>query len=481
MTSQLAKNSGEISEEFSPITHHIHKNSILTEVNDDFFAWFVSRFKVTNDIPNFTALLSKLTSREVRMMTARSFIPILPYPATLMDSIYTSMMNFKDVLHQRGESSGALWCDEGVYCLAKDIQLLKPELFGSKFLGLGPFHWSKIIMGAIGKWLNPSGIGEALKKSGVFADDVALSSVLKGGDYMKAKDGINMIAESITILRLQYEAFLESDEFILCKEEIDLDGIEFDIVQQVLTKVYDNSDGNDFESCWESYKVSLDRLHKAFLEFKGSNHGNENFLYWELFLKDMFPCARDFEVSVRTGNWELFLSAVERSLGIFFGTGKPNYSRYGALFYQDCLDVQRKFPALHKHFKDGNFVCYLSERKGSAIGFDQALEKAYNFTAKAAGGIIGSTRQKEAVALWNIIKHHKDLFVSFLKVTVDIGEHQGELNHLHHEFNLKSAGKGKSRVEKLVNYIETVGNPFEVDSSAKLINLTSREVVENTE
>ena len=452
----------------------------MTEVNDDFFAWFVSRLKGTNDIPNFTALLSKLTSREVRMMTARSFIPILPYPATLMDSIYTSMMNFKDVLHQIGESSGALWCDEGVYCLAKDIQLLKPELFGSIFLGLGPFHWSKIIMGAIGKWLNPSGIGEALKKSGVFAADVALSSVLKGGDYMKAKDGINIIAESI--LRLQYEAFLESDEFILCKEEIDLDGIEFDIVQQVLTKVYDNSDGNDFESCWESYKVSLDRLHKAFLEFKGSNHENENFLYWELFLKDMFPCARDLEVSVRTGNWELFLSAVERSLGIFFGTGKPNYSRYGALFYQDCLDVQRKFPALHKHFKDGNFVCYLSERKGSAIGFDQALEKAYNFTAKAAGGIIGSTRQKEAVALWNIIKHHKDLFVSFLlKETADTGEHQGELNHLHHEFNLKSAGKGKSRVEILINYIETVGNPFEVDSSAKLINLTSREVVENTE
>ena len=155
MTSQLAKNSGEISEEFSPITHHIHKNSILTEVNDDFFAWFVSRLKGTNDIPNFTALLSKLKSREVRMMTARSFIPILPYPATLMDSIYTSMMNFKDVLHQRGESSGVLWCDEGVYCLAKDIQLLKPELFGSIFLGLGPFHWSKIMMGAIGKWLNP--------------------------------------------------------------------------------------------------------------------------------------------------------------------------------------------------------------------------------------------------------------------------------------------------------------------------------------
>ena len=141
-------------------------------------------------------------------------------------------------------------------------------------------------MGPIGKWLNPSGIGESLKKSGVFAADVALSSVLKGGDYMKAKDGINMIAESI--LRLQYEAFLESDEFILCKEEIDLDDREYDIAQ-VLNKVYDNSDENGFQSCWESYKVSLDRLHKAFLQFKGSNHANENFLHWDIFLRDMFP------------------------------------------------------------------------------------------------------------------------------------------------------------------------------------------------
>ena len=31
---------------------------------------------------------------------------------------------------------------------------------------------------------------------------------------------MNLITEAI--LRLQYEAFLESDEFILCKEEIDL-------------------------------------------------------------------------------------------------------------------------------------------------------------------------------------------------------------------------------------------------------------------
>ena len=48
-------------------------------------------------------------------------------------------------------------------------------------------------------------------------------------------------------------------------------------------------------------------------------------------------------------------------------------------------------------------------------------------------------------------------------------------------FNLKSVEKSKSRVDKLVDYIKTVGNPFDVHSPAQLINLTSRVVVANTE
>ena len=111
MTCHLAKNSGVINGDFVPITNYKNKDSVLSEVI------FFSRLEGTNDLPNFTALLSKLSSRDIRIMTVKSFIPILPYQATMMDSIYTSMLNFKDVLHQRGETSGALWCDEGVYCL----------------------------------------------------------------------------------------------------------------------------------------------------------------------------------------------------------------------------------------------------------------------------------------------------------------------------------------------------------------------------
>ena len=46
-------------------------------------------------------------------------------------------------------SYGVIWCDEGVYEVAKELQLLKPLLFGSIFIGMGPFHMEKIVMSCL--------------------------------------------------------------------------------------------------------------------------------------------------------------------------------------------------------------------------------------------------------------------------------------------------------------------------------------------
>jgi len=45
--------------------------------------------------------------------------------------------------------------------------------------------------------------------------------------------------------------------------------------------------------------------------------------------------------------------------------------------------------------------------RGSGVPFDQGLEQCFNRPAKVNGGIIGVTQKKEAVALWEIIKHKK--------------------------------------------------------------------------
>ena len=50
------------------------------------------------------------------------------------------MKNFQDILKQPELPYGPLWCDQGVYRIAKEIQLLKSDEFDNIFVGLGGFH-----------------------------------------------------------------------------------------------------------------------------------------------------------------------------------------------------------------------------------------------------------------------------------------------------------------------------------------------------
>ena len=117
---------------------------------------------------------------------------------------------------------------------------------------------------------------------------------------------------------------------------------------------------------------------------------------------------------------------------LFFSFGRTNYCRWGTLFLEDCLDIQRKFPGIYRCFNDDGWVMYHT-RQCSRI--DMALEKCYNKPAKVAGGIIGMNRQKEAVALWNLLKHEKDIHVTQLLEWCNLGDKDDSELSLHHEFN----------------------------------------------
>ena len=134
VVSNLGKKSAEIEEGFNPIKFHDNSNTAVCFLNEEYFLWWACRYFVlhmNNDldesdhllIPSCIAVKSRIIM-EKSVMTQSSFMPVLPYPATSMDSIFTMMLNFQDILLQRDERSGVLWCDEGVYCLAKEIQML---------------------------------------------------------------------------------------------------------------------------------------------------------------------------------------------------------------------------------------------------------------------------------------------------------------------------------------------------------------------
>ena len=129
-------------------------------IDSDYFLWTINRYskKTTPDddyVPRFTAAKS-ITVSNAFHPTTTILTPILPYPATSYDAVFTTMVNFQDALKQRGDAYGALWADEVVYRIAKEIQLLKSDQFNNIFLGLGGFHMEKIVLACLGAYLEHS-------------------------------------------------------------------------------------------------------------------------------------------------------------------------------------------------------------------------------------------------------------------------------------------------------------------------------------
>ena len=90
-------------------------------------------------------------------------------------------------------------------------------------------------MASMGKFLEDSGIAEALYKSGAFLQGATETSIMKGGDYVVGKNGMNLIAEVIN--RLQYEAFLENETYNMIKGFLNEEEIDFAISQTYDTEI----------------------------------------------------------------------------------------------------------------------------------------------------------------------------------------------------------------------------------------------------
>ena len=193
-----------------------------------------------------------------------------------------------------------------------------------------------------------------------------------------------------------------------------------------------NSKQQEINYHWSQYRILLASFQVDIDKFiqKGKEN-SELFHYWDLFVNQIIPVARNLIQAHREGNWPLYLSAVRSAIPLFFAFNHTNYSRW-TFFFKDCLNLEETFPLIYQEFIAGNFV-RLTQCKRSAIPMDKANEKEYDKVAKGGGGVIGITPRKEAVAQWKLINHEKVEYLRFLQELCDIDE-DGEYN-LHHEFS----------------------------------------------
>ena len=87
-------------------------------------------------------------------------------------TVDTSLKNFQDILAQLEQSNMAITCDEGVFRIAKEIQLRHMDEFSNIVICLGPFHMIKIVQACIGNYIDGSGAVPIWTQNEIFAVNV---------------------------------------------------------------------------------------------------------------------------------------------------------------------------------------------------------------------------------------------------------------------------------------------------------------------
>ena len=189
-------------------------------------------------------------------------------------------------------------------------------------------------------------------------------------------------------------------------------------------------------------------------------------------------CSKNRHV-VSLQDWYLHMSSVNRAIDLCFVSDRINYKRWLPIYYEDCLALPQRFPKMHSSFVKGDFVVRHTQRRGSAVPVDQALEKAYKKPAKSSDGIIGFTRRKEAVCKWNLIKHEKAKYRSHLYDVCQMADDEDQYS-LHYEFSERTSKSDSDSVKSLMRNIKQRGNPFDLEQPSRIRNIATGAILEKS-
>ena len=157
-----------------------------------------------NNAPSWAGCHSIIsTANDIPIMKV-GFLPIIPHPITDIQTVYTCLKNCDSIASQLQQKTLPVVCDEGVYHLVTKIYLQEPGICSRLLPMLGGFHFAKTALHCAGKFVKGSGVEDIFIESGVFGPKTA-DSVLNGKHYYRSLDGLTMLSDSIS--RLKMHAF----------------------------------------------------------------------------------------------------------------------------------------------------------------------------------------------------------------------------------------------------------------------------------
>ena len=195
-----------------------------------------------------------------------------------------------------------MFCHEGVFHTVADRLASEPDTFVDTYGMLGGFHYSKVLLRYVGRYISGSGMDDALIEAEVFGKRT-LSSVLTGSHYYRSMQGMLMICEMIDAL--SWEAFFLANDIQLTD----------DLMQLRVLLGEKNAEGarRKFPQVLALVQPLLVKYNAFLIECQAKSE----MAAFNLNIKRMVDLLKCFTTSDREGQWPLHVSCVQSSMAIF--------------------------------------------------------------------------------------------------------------------------------------------------------------------
>ena len=419
----------------------------------------------TQTIPSWSATNAIWTTENIPQKNL-AFMPVLPYPVTQYSTVYTAIKNVMDISSQLVQNEIPLYCDEGVYCIVREIQLQRPDEFRRLVPCAGTLHLTKNVLKCIGRSLSGSGVELVWLQADVFGPSVIENSVLNGGHYNRSLNGMLLLHEALE--RLLYRQFFETKGVSPYSSEL--------IILEELKAAVQNKDIQKSQQYISTFSENSKKLtHDLDTFISERSKVNENFRFWAN-VRDMVAVVLDILRADREGIWELHLDAVQRAMYLFAAFDSTNYLRWCSLYLEDMRRLPQTAPSVYEQFAKGNFSIKEKPGRFTAVGGDQKLEQSINLSSKCNTSIISQSKKKQYITQWDLIYHEMKSVQNLHRQYIGVLDMTNEVVS-HHDSAQATTDRKESQLKKMIEFIDEKGSPFAEGSHPTLQNLVTKEIM----
>ena len=265
--------------------------------------------------------------------------------------------------------------DQAIYSKGCEIKWKEAEKFQNCLLMLGIFHLLMMYMGISNKRFSDAGLKEALIQSSIIAEG-SINSALRGKCYNRG----------VRLYKTTYEFLLR----LVLLEVMTHLSPEIENHLPILFKRFEESPQETIQSAL--HNDALCNVYHNFLDIKikWEETGSVLQKFWLTFIIDMVELLLNTILSVRSGDWHLFMTCVKDIIPYTFTYHKINYARYFKAMFSEMLTLEDDFPEIYEEFVAGNFAVQLSnDGRFSRTEPDKVIEMTLNCDIKTPGGTTG--------------------------------------------------------------------------------------------